>query len=490
MASMQHDFIHPRQLDDVKAIRDAIKSFTIHMKRMMLLMKDLGTTLEQVSHSFDALTSLSFSDDGVKQYVHHFSEEVLYMMEGAAFQNYNKLVHEEVLAPVEQLRTSVKETEKAAKKEKSDFDRYKKAKLKVDAQEKSYAAKSRSLDTSKSYPASVQKRDDSLLRLQKSKDEFEVKFVGLVNEVEKVTATTLKRYLDLNAGYMTSVVDALTKTDATVEEAVALYREEQRQQRQHAIQQRCAEVDTELITPYASQGYRLCPTNTNRTVAAAGGSGVGRNGDHGSSSSSPQKPSPQQSPQSGAAAAAATSCSPNAAPAAEQRMLSNSSAASFSVAKQTLAAPATKGPPAAMMAATAAAPAPATAPPAQWGGGATQRGAFTVTSTSHASPATPAVVATPNVKADNDTSHLIDDVDDEDVEEEDFGSVSQVGTAGKVAPPLYNFSRGPLSQVSSVPPPSGYVATQNANLTNDFLRKMESQSLTASEVCAARPSQP
>lgn len=454
MASMQHDFIHPRQLDDVKAIKAAIKGFTTHMKHMMLLMKDLGTTLEQVSHAFDALTSLSFSDDGVKHYVHHFSEEVLHMMEGTAFQNYNKLVHEEVLVPVEQLRTTLKETEKAASTEKSQFDRYKKAKRKVDSQEKSYAAKSKSLDTSKSYPTNVQTRDVSLQKLQSSKADFENKFVGLVQEVEKVAATTLKRYLDLNAGYMTSVIDALTSTDPTVEEAVGLYREAQWQQRQSAIHQRCAEVDTEFNGSYASQGYRLDPTMTHR-----GGDGESSKGARG--------------------AAAAVSVGPQTTPAARRQALSNSSMSSSGAAKEkgSPKGPASpKGPPPAVAAAAKASPTVAASSPAK--PPVVQRGAFTVTTTT-ANHVTPAPTAAP-------PQHTVSgDVDDE----EDFGSVSQVGTAGRVAPPLYNFSRGPLSQVSSVRPQSGYVAKENTNLTNDFLRRMESKSLTASEVCAARAPQ-
>ncbi|KPI83987.1 hypothetical protein ABL78_6962 [Leptomonas seymouri] len=456
MASMQHDFIHPRQLDDVKAIRAAIKSFSMNMKRMMLLMKDLGSTLEQVSHSFDALTSLSFSDDGVRQYVHHFSEELTHMMEGTAFQNYNKLVHEEVLAPVERLRVSLKDTEEAAKSEKDDFDRYKKAKRKVDTQEKSYAAKSKALDTSRSYPKLLRSRDDSLLRLQKSKDNFEVKFVGLVSEVEKVSATTLKRYLDLNAGYMTSVVDALTKTDPTVEEAVALYREEQKQRRQSAINQRCAEVDADFRAASASTDYRRDPAHTSGAAAAPAVDDAGRGTSPNSTKSSL---SPQQTNPSTVAAATRKPSVNNAAPSSSVQE------------KASPMVPAAKGPPTAAVA------------PIQSStlntGCVAQRGAFTVTMTTVSShPA-----ALPAESASN--SRVMEEAD----EYEDFGSVSQVGTAGRVAPPLYSFSRGPLSQVSSVQPRSGYVAAEDASLAKDFLTKMESKSLTASEVCAARAPQ-
>ncbi|KPA73840.1 hypothetical protein ABB37_09481 [Leptomonas pyrrhocoris] len=458
MASMQHDFIHPRQLDDVRAIRAAIKSFTATMKRMMVLMKDLGTTLEQVSHSFDALTSLSFSDDGVKQYVHHFSEEVMHMMEGTAFRHYNKLVHEEVLVPVEQLRASLTATEKAAKAEKKDFGRYKKSKRKVDAQEKSYATKSKSLDTSKSYPTRVQTRDNSLLRLQRSKDDFETKFVGLVSEVEKVTATTLKRYLDLNAGYMTSVVDALTKTDPTVEEAVVLYREEQRQQRQSAIKQRCAAVDTEINAACVSQGYRLNPSSTNRNTkaSAVGGSDASRGTLSTPTRQSASRLQPQPTPGTVAAAARNPSASSSFAPSPVKETATPLSSAP-------------NGPPAAATASTQ--------PSAATNHNAAQQGAFTVTTT-----ATNARQAAPPADSAGN-SRVVDDLD------EDFGSASQVGAAGATAPPLYSFSRGPTSQVSSVRPPSGYVAAQDANLTNDFLRKMESTSLSASEVCAARAPQ-
>ncbi|TPP47644.1 hypothetical protein CGC20_38120 [Leishmania donovani] len=49
--SMQQDFVHPRQMDDMRAIHAAINSFSGVMTKMMMLMKELGTTLEQVSHA-------------------------------------------------------------------------------------------------------------------------------------------------------------------------------------------------------------------------------------------------------------------------------------------------------------------------------------------------------------------------------------------------------------------------------------------------------
>ncbi|AIO00665.1 hypothetical protein LPMP_310760 [Leishmania panamensis] len=428
--SMQHDFIHPRQLDDVRAIHAAIQSFSSDMAKMMLLMKELGTTLEQVSHSFDALTSLSFSTPEVKKYVHHFAEEVLHMKEGIAFRNYNKLVHEEVLFPVERLKTSLKETEKAAKAEKSAFDRYKKAKLLVDKQEKSYAEKSKALDTSKSYPTHVQARNQSLASLQRSKNEFEDKFVTLVSEVEKVTATALKRYLHLNAGYMTSVVDALTKTDPTVEEAVALYRQEQEQQRLSAIKQRCAQVNSELDASYASQGYRLGPN--------------GRN-DNPHDSSNKQEPSrnsrkPHQLP---------IRVSPNQPP------LPSESSPAMPLASTASASP-NRG--------TSVAKMETSKPTAV---------AVSTTTTPAASAASLPVENAGLLRRNADVS----------IDDEDFGSISQVGSAGRVAPPLYSLSRGPQSQVSSAPPQPGYTAVLNTTLLAEFMTRMEAKSITSSEVC-------
>ncbi|KAG5471610.1 hypothetical protein LSCM4_03159 [Leishmania orientalis] len=434
--SMQHDFMHPRQLDDMRAISGAIKSFSADMIKMMLLMKELGTTLERVSHSFDALTSLSFTTDEVKGYVHHFAEEVVRMKEGVAFRNYNKLVHEEVLVPVEQLKESLKKTEKAAKKEKSAFEKYRKAKLRVDKQEKRFAETKRALDTSKSYPAHVQARNQSLAFLQKSKVEFESDFVTLVSEVEKVTSMALKRYLELNAGYMTSVVDALTNTDPTVEEAVALYRQEQQQHRQSAIKQRCSQADAELDALYAAQGYRLDPNEMNGSLR----------------DSVTSKASPRRLP------------------------LSMQSSPAILPLKATVAPPLPDPSLAQRLEASKPKPSPASAEEAQL---AQQDKSTTLRNSVGTAPAAAAAKSQSPAK----NALLVSQSVEDSIDDEDFGSVSQVGTTGRATPQLYNFSRGPLSQVSSVPPPLGYNASYDAALASEFKNRMEAKSITASEVC-------
>ncbi|CAG9579232.1 conserved hypothetical protein [Leishmania major strain Friedlin] len=261
--SMQQDFVHPRQLDDMRAIHAAINSFSGVMTKMMVLMKELGTTLGHVSHSFDALASLTFTKDEVKQYARKCGGEIISMKEGIAFCEYNKLVHEDVLHPVEQLKESLKEAEQAAKAEKSAFEKYKKAKQRVDKQEKAFAEKSKPLDTSKSYPTHVRARNKALVSLQNCNNKFEERFVMLTSDVESVTSTALRRYLELNAGYMTSVVDALTKTDPTVEEAAVFYRQEKQAHRQSAVEQCCLQVNSDLSTAHASQGYRFDPSRMN-----------------------------------------------------------------------------------------------------------------------------------------------------------------------------------------------------------------------------------
>ncbi|GET91074.1 hypothetical protein, conserved [Leishmania tarentolae] len=397
--SLQHDFVHRRELDDMRAIRAAITSFSGDMTKMMMLMKELGTTLEQLSHSFDALTSLSFTNDGVKQYVHHFSEEVTNMKEGIAFRNYNKLVHEEVLLPVEHLKASLKAAEKASRAEKNAFDEYKKAKRRVDQQEREFAEKRKPLDTSKSYPTRVQARNNALASLQNRKIEFEETFEKLVRDVEKVTATALKRYLELDASYMTSVIGALTSTDPTVEEAVSLYRQEQRQRRQNAIKQRCVEVNAELGTSCVSQGHRL---------DAHGMSG----GLHDSLDKPTSRFQEHNKVSSG------------------QALCRNTS----------------------------------------WPGVPTLNAAAASPTDEASTTAATTVVSAPRLALEGNT------------EEEEFGSVSEVGTAGRRPPPLYTFSHDPPSVVSSALPQHGYIASLNAALTTEFMTRMEAKSIAASEV--------
>ncbi|TPP42688.1 hypothetical protein CGC21_11865 [Leishmania donovani] len=420
--SMQQDFVHPRQMDDMRAIHAAINSFSGVMTKMMMLMKELGTTLEQVSHAFDALTSLSFTDDEVKQYVHHFGEEVISMKEGIAFCQYNKLVHEDVLHPVEQLKKSLKEAEKAAKAEKSAFEKYRKAKQCVDKQEKAFAERSKPLDTSKSYPTHVQARNKALVSLQNCRNEFEDRFAMLVNEVENVTATALKRYLELNAGYMTSVVDALTKTDPTIEEAAVLHCQEQQEHRQSVVEQRCLQVNSELSIVHAPQGYRLDP-----------------NGMNGGLHDSIKKSSNSFQDQHRVSSTVSRGQPPRG------RM-----------------------PSPAMTAVEGGAPSP-------------HRGASAVVSLRTLKPTAEAATATTAAVVAAPPSAVEDNADDED-----FGSISQVGIAGREAPPLYTFGRGPQSVVSSAPPQPGYIASHNAALTTEFMTRMEANSIAASEVCAPR----
>lgn len=224
--SMQVDFEAPRQIGDVVSIRAAIKGFDKSMNRMMVLMKELGNVFEDISHAFDALTTLSFSNPTVRKYVHHFSEEIIHMKEGAPFMDYNRLVHEDVLRPVKALKTALDEAERAACNRMKAYDKYEKAKKDVENMEKKFARRSEALSTSKEYPLKRQKRSKRLDEFHTNDDIFQTSFRSLVTRVETVTANTMQRYLHLNAAYMTSLIEALTKTDPTVDEAVAVCRQQ------------------------------------------------------------------------------------------------------------------------------------------------------------------------------------------------------------------------------------------------------------------------
>lgn len=216
--------MYPRQIEDMKSVKAAIHSFDKDMNKMMLLMKELGTTLEGVSRSFDALTSLSFSNKDVKAYVHRFAVEITRMKEGAPYQNYNKRVYEDVLAPVQNLKKTLKETQATVKKRDAAYERYDTSKKKVDKTERKYAKENKSLEASKTYPAEKAKRERLLEAFRATDQVFQTSFQTLVQQVETVATETMKQYLSLNAGYMASVTDALTSTDPSIEEAVALYR--------------------------------------------------------------------------------------------------------------------------------------------------------------------------------------------------------------------------------------------------------------------------
>lgn len=431
--SMQVDFVHPCQLEDLKAVRRAIQQFTDNMSRMMLLMKDLGTTLEKVSQSFAALTSLSFTDQQVKRYVRHFADEVTLMKEGVAFQNYNRYVHEEVLQPVKDLKKVLKTTEAAAEQQKKAYASYEKSKRVVDHQETAFASKRRPLTSSQSYPKNIQKRNTQLEKYQQKKTAFDDGFESFVAEVEHVTTTAMKRYLHLNAGYMSAVIEALTSTDPSVHEAIAVYQMEYQQMRRDAALGGRANDDSEETRTERRQVHE----STNGVLRNS----VRSNGTAGGASHSCTLPSSTDcrgadrgSPLPSAAPAAALAGPPTAATANGAGAAANRPAASSSAALQ-----AESGLPMA-------------------GGGGTGASNF-------------------HYHDPNSPSRRSMD----DLENDDFGSASQYGgeaavagrTNGGLPPPLYNFGRGPYSQVSSVAPRAGYVSAENTALTNHFLRQMD-----------------
>jgi len=231
--SMDVDFDYPSQIKDVKQVKEASELFMHNLNKMMVLMKELGMALQSVSQSYVALTSLSMNTDGgtVKDYVHRFSSEIVRMKEGGPFQNYNRLVHQDVLTPVLDLKTSIKEAEKAGKERDAAYKRYLSQKKEVDSIESSYAKKSKSLEFCERYPRQKEKREALRKVFVEQSGTFQKNFDVLIHGVEEVTTRTLRRYLHLNAGFLSSVIEALTSSDATVVEAMELYRLEQLDER-------------------------------------------------------------------------------------------------------------------------------------------------------------------------------------------------------------------------------------------------------------------
>lgn len=210
------DFIYSQQCRDVSAIKAALKSFNKNMNRTMVLMKDLALALEGVAASFDAFTSLSFSDAAVKQRVHRFAEEIVRMKEGESFRDYNRLVHDDVLQPMNEIDRLQKEVVQLSRKRDESYRRYMETKEHVDRTEKKYAQQSKPLEQSKTYVPNKAKRDEQLVTFNEVNVVFQTSFVSLVKTVERVTSETMSHYLHLNAAYMSSVIEALTATDPKV----------------------------------------------------------------------------------------------------------------------------------------------------------------------------------------------------------------------------------------------------------------------------------
>lgn len=281
--SMNVNFQYPRQVEDVASVKAAVKSFDKEMRKMMMLMKEVGNTLEGVSKSFAALTSLNLADDKeVRSYVDSFREQIVKMKEGAPFQDYNRLVHEEVLAPVNELKSAVKETEAAMQKRERSYKSYLKAKARVDKTERAYAQKSKVLEDSKSYPKERAARENNLTAFHERDEGFQATFKGFVSKVQAVTKSAMHRYLQLNAGYMASVIDALTNTDPSIEEHVELYRRQLYADRRTELAHRKKEVEQEFENSLANlnsgagdsvdtarQSYRLHPTSADHSAVLA-----------------------------------------------------------------------------------------------------------------------------------------------------------------------------------------------------------------------------
>ncbi|EPY29487.1 hypothetical protein AGDE_09931 [Angomonas deanei] len=244
--SMQVDFEYPRQVEDMNILKSAIGGFEKNMNRMMLLMKEVGTALEKVSHSYQQLTSLSFSKNAqVRNRVNHFMEEVTAMQEGAPFKEYNTKVHDEVLAPVQGLKTALKEAQKQQQLREKRYKEYQKAKDKVDKTEKTHAKKSKPLETSAKYPLQKKDREQRLENFRAQDVNFQTAFNEMVERMEGVSQETMTCYLHLNANYFASIIDCLTKTDPTVVEVVEQYRLTMKRERQRSIQEEIGRLRAE-----------------------------------------------------------------------------------------------------------------------------------------------------------------------------------------------------------------------------------------------------
>ncbi|EPY27930.1 hypothetical protein STCU_05408 [Strigomonas culicis] len=255
--SMQIDYAFPRQVDDIERVKVAIGRFQTNMTKMMLLMKDFGVALESVSQSFRELTSCSFSqNEGVKHYVEAFRAEVSLLKDGSCFKDYNRLVHEAVVQPIEELKKVVKSTEKQKEARERTYKKYQDAKSKVDQIEKEYARKSKPLTSCAKYPQLKKKREGSLQTFQTENETFQASFRALVERVEDMTGRSLREYLHLNGAYMAAVLHCLTACDDSVQGVVARYKAQKLQERRAAVAVECARVDAAL---------RLAPVGRDRS---------------------------------------------------------------------------------------------------------------------------------------------------------------------------------------------------------------------------------
>lgn len=208
---------YPAQLEDVMALKAAIKLFSKTMTAMMLLIKELGSSLERVGVCFDALTSMRSSDEHVRRQVHSFLNEITRMKEGVAFQSYNARVHEEVMKPVADLRTFIEAAEKAASKRDKSCQKYSDAAKKVHSLEEDCVAKGRPIESSHSYTDLRKSREKRLVEFRSHDNEFQKIFSATMRRSGEVTLDMMKRYLHLNGQYLSTVVRTLNQVDSTTQ---------------------------------------------------------------------------------------------------------------------------------------------------------------------------------------------------------------------------------------------------------------------------------
>ncbi|KAH9601011.1 hypothetical protein LSM04_006568 [Trypanosoma melophagium] len=216
---MLEDQFFSTKCKDMNSLRESLRCFEKAMHRTMAVMNELRGAFEEVSVAFDSITSMRFCHEETKTMMKRFTEEMRKLKDGMYFLTYNKLVHQDVVDPVNQLQTSLTAAEKQARVCRKALEKYNATHREVEKKEMQYARKQKSLEESKTYSKRVASRDSTQGTYERQKKGFDGYFDSLMEQASRVADISMRRYISLNAGYLLSVVSALERAAPNCEES-------------------------------------------------------------------------------------------------------------------------------------------------------------------------------------------------------------------------------------------------------------------------------
>ncbi|ESL05894.1 hypothetical protein TRSC58_06441 [Trypanosoma rangeli SC58] len=206
---MQQDVRYSTQRKDMTLLHKSLQRFEKAIQHTMMVMREVRDALEEVSAAFHGLTFLSCCGDGAKAMMQRFVTEMRELKDGPSFLQYNKSVHEGVVGPVKQLRVWLTAAEFRARQRDDTLKQYESLRREVAAKERRCAKRHKSLTESKTYQKKLDLCEEKLKSYEAETIAFTQSFERLMLQTATVTEVTMRRYIQVNAAFLLTVVYAV-----------------------------------------------------------------------------------------------------------------------------------------------------------------------------------------------------------------------------------------------------------------------------------------